>query len=240
MLDKNSPLPIYYQLEEEIRELINSGQLKAGDLLPSERVYAEKYEISRMTVRQAITNLVSEGLLIRQKGKGTFVAEKKLEQPLKGITSFSEEMEARNMKPSTKIISFQQELAEPVVAKKLQIEANTPVYKIHRIRLANDIPLAVETTYTPAKFIEGISEEQFTSSFYDIIEKRLNLSIGYGEQEIESVLANDSEIKHLNLHKGDPVLLVRRVTFLSNNEPFEYCRTTYRADKYKYKIQMHR
>src|SRR5690625_792519 len=104
MIDKNSPLPIYYQLSEQIKRLIETEQLLPGDLLPSEREYAERYNISRMTVRQAISNLVTESLLYRKKGKGTFVAEKKFEQNLQGLTSFSEDMQLRGYTPSNQQI----------------------------------------------------------------------------------------------------------------------------------------
>ncbi|WP_407272426.1 GntR family transcriptional regulator [Radiobacillus sp. PE A8.2] len=239
MLDKNSPLPIYYQLEEEIRSLIETGKLKTGDLLPSEREYSEQYGISRMTARQAINNLANEGLLIREKGKGTFVAEKKFAQSLKGITSFSEDVKARGLVPSSKIISFEEEPADPLVAEKLSIQTNDPIYKIYRIRLANKEPLALETTYTPKSIVGKLTELNFIDSFYSYIEQTLNLKITHGDQEIESALANESEIDLLKLQEGDPILLIRRTTF-SMETPFEYVRTVYRADKYKYKIQMPR
>ena len=92
MIKKDSHIPIYYQIETEIKKLAETKDLKPGDLIPSEREFAEKYEVSRMTVRQAINNLVNEGILIRQRGKGTFIAEPKIEQPLQGLTSFSEDM----------------------------------------------------------------------------------------------------------------------------------------------------
>src|SRR5699024_385163 len=98
MIDKNSPIPIYYQLEEHIKKLIQDGELTPGDMLPSEREYGERYSISRMTVRQAITNLVNGRILYRVKGKGTFVMEQKMEQDLQGLTSFTEDMKARGLK----------------------------------------------------------------------------------------------------------------------------------------------
>ncbi|MCD8510416.1 MAG: GntR family transcriptional regulator [Bacillus sp. (in: Bacteria)] len=241
MLDKNSPLPIYYQLEEEIRRSIQSGEFKPGDLLPSEREYSERYEISRMTVRQAITKLATEGLIVRQKGRGTFIAEKAIEQPLKGITSFTEEILSRNMTPTSSIIHFKEvEVNEPI-REKLKLDEGSIVYEIYRVRLADGNPIAVELTYTPKTIVGNLSAEEFNQqSFYDYVEKKLNLKISYGEQEIESVLANEMEIEHLNLEQGNPILLVHRLTMLIDGTPFEYCRTSYRADKYKYRIQLER
>ncbi|MEQ6378256.1 GntR family transcriptional regulator [Bacillaceae bacterium S4-13-58] len=240
MIDKNSPLPIYYQLEEEIRNLIHSGQLAPGEKLPSEKEYVERYSISRMTVRQAITNLVLEGLIVRQKGKGTFVAEKKYEQTLKGITSFSEDMRARGLEPSTTLISFGEESADTFVANKLNIGPGDSVFKIYRLRLANQSPLAIETVYTPRKIVGDMTKKDFTASFYDYIERELPYKIEYGEQEIEAAIANETELKYLKLSAGSPVLLIQRLTYLSNKAPFEYVRTVYRGDKYKFTINMKR
>src|SRR3954471_13942573 len=106
MINKNSPIPIYYQLEGYIKELIENGELQPGDVLPPEREYAEKYQISRMTVRQAFTQLVNEGYLYRLQGKGTFIAERKIEKPLQGITSFTEDMKARGLTPGSQLINF--------------------------------------------------------------------------------------------------------------------------------------
>ncbi|WP_138419535.1 GntR family transcriptional regulator [Aquibacillus sediminis] len=240
MLDKNSPLPIYYQLEQSIRTMIENGQLKPGELLPSEREYAEKYDISRMTVRQAINNLASEGLLVRQKGKGTFIAEQKIEQALQGITSFSEDMKARGLEPSTEIIHYQEEPAEIHIAEKLGINPDDPILEIYRIRLADHVPLAVETTFTPKAIVGNMTEQDFSESFYHYVEDTLGLTITHGDQEIESTLASPAEIEHLHLKKGDPVLLLHRLTYVSGKQPFEYVRTAYRADRYKYKIQLPR
>lgn len=240
MVDKNSPIPIYYQLEEEIRNLIKTEQLDPGELLPSEREYAEKYDISRMTVRQAINNLASEGLLFRQKGKGTFVAEKKFEQTLQGLTSFSEDMRARGLTPSSKILNFQEVEANEYIAGKLNLELKESVFEINRIRMANDAPVAVETIYTPKKVVGNMTQEDFNPSFYEYVEGDLGLKIGRGDQAIESALANDFEMKYLEIENGVPVLLMARLTYLENETPFEYVKSAYRADKYKFKLQMPR
>ncbi|WP_106496655.1 GntR family transcriptional regulator [Lentibacillus sp. Marseille-P4043] len=242
MINKNSPLPIYYQLEEEIKRLIHTEQLLPGELLPSEREYAEKYDISRMTVRQAINNLAAEGLLYRRKGKGTFIAEKKFEQDLQGLTSFSEDMRSRGLTPANKLISFQLVKATEEVASLLNLEIKDPVYEVKRIRLANNEPMALETIYTPKKIVGDLQESNFASSFYQFIEEKLKFTIKHGDQIIESVIANDFEIEHLNLKNGDPILLMQRITYLNDdkNSPLEYVKSAYRADKYKFKLQMKR
>lgn len=242
MVNKQSPLPIYYQLAEEIKQLIRSGELAPGDLLPSEREYAEKYNISRMTVRQAINNLVTEGLVFRQKGRGTFIADKKFEQNLAGLTSFSEDMKKRGLAPSSKLLRFQ--LIEPdrATLENLALGANEKVYEIVRIRLANDLPAAVETSYIPRKIAGELQEDDWPDSFYQFIEEKIGLTIAYGDQTIEAVLASGFEISHLNIEQGDPVLLMQRTTYLQDEPktPLEYVKSAYRADKYKFSMRMNR
>lgn len=105
-IDKQSPIPMYHQIMENLKKQIEDGTLAPDTLIPSEREYAERFGISRMTVRQALSNLVNEGYLYRQKGKGTFVSRKKFEQPLQGLTSFSEDMRQRGLKASSQLIDF--------------------------------------------------------------------------------------------------------------------------------------
>lgn len=242
MIDKNSPLPIYYQLSEHIRQHIHSEQLKPGDLLPSEREYTEIYQISRMTVRQAINHLVTEGLLYSIKGKGTFVAEKKFEQDLLGLTSFSEDMKSRGFTPGNKLISFQSIPVTETIAETLQLSPEETVYEIKRIRLANDAPVALETIYTPEKVTGKLMEHHLAFSFYQFIEEKLGYSIQHADQIIEAASANQLEAKHLSLEAGEPVLVMQRLSYLNDAQetPLEFVHSAYRADKYKFKLRMNR
>ncbi|WP_050182020.1 GntR family transcriptional regulator [Domibacillus robiginosus] len=240
MIDKLSPVPIYYQLEHAIRRQMDTGELKPGDLIPSEREYAEQLDVSRMTVRQAITNLVNEGLLYRQKGRGTFVAEQKLEQNLSGLTSFTEDMKARGMVPANKLLAFEIVPADKKVAERLALTEHAPVYEIKRIRLADEVPMALETVYISANLIKGLNEAVIATSLYHYIEEELHLEIGRAVQSIESALVSEAERPHLLVPKGAPVLLIERHTFLKDGTPLEYVKSSYRADRYKFTIDITR
>ncbi|HZG74165.1 MAG TPA: GntR family transcriptional regulator [Chondromyces sp.] len=241
MIDKNSPVPIYYQLQEQIKQSIEKGDLKPGDVLASEREYAEKYQVSRMTIRQALTKLVDEGYLYRQKGKGTFVAERKIEQPLQGLTSFTEDMKSRGLNPASKLLNFEIIPANSSIAKHLSIQENGSVFEIKRIRLADDIPMALETTYTPANLAKGLTEEiVLHQSFYEYLEVQLKLKIAKADQVIESSLTDQLEAAYLNVKKGSPVMLIERTTYLEDGTPVEFVKSLYRADRYKFKIHMQR
>ncbi len=241
MIDKTSPIPIYYQIEESIKELIDKGDLKPGDAIPSENEYTELFGVSRMTVRQAITNLVNSGYLYRQKGRGTFVAERKIEQTLEGLTSFTEDMKARGMTPGSRLLQFKwRAVSEKTVANALQIPLNEPIYEIRRIRLANQIPMAFETTYLPAKLVNGLTEEIVKESLYHYIETQLGFQIKHATQEIEAAIARDNELDHLEIPEGAPVLLLQRLSYLENDQPLELVKSVYRADRYKFLIDMKR
>lgn len=240
MIKKNSPVPIYYQIEELIKDLIEKGELKPGDALPAEREYAEKYQISRMTVRQAFTQLVNDGYLYRLQGKGTFVAERKLEQPLQGLTSFTEDMKERGLEPGSQLIHFEVMPATSQIAHQLSIPEYGPVYEIKRIRLADNIPMALETNYISANLIKGLTEQIVNKSLYEYIEGQMDLKIDHASQVIESSIANEVEAKYLKIQMGAPVMLIQRNTFLHDGTPVEYVISSYRADRYKFMIQMKR
>lgn len=234
MINKNSPVPIYHQLEEYIKQQIENGLLMEEAVIPSEREYAQTFQISRMTVRQAINNLVTEGYLKRQKGRGTFVNKKKVEQELQGMTSFTEDMLSRGMNPSSTLLSFQIIPADKNTALDLRIEENDSVYKIKRIRLADGTPMAMETAYIPVDLVPGLTEENSNLSLYQYIEENLSLSISEAKQEIEASIASSHDAETLGIAAGDPILLIERISYLQNEVPFELVKSTFRADRYRF------
>ena len=240
MIDKTSPVPIYYQLESYIKNQIEAGYILPGENIPSEREYAENYGISRMTVRQAINSLVNEGLLYRKKGSGTFVCEKKIEQPLQGLTSFTEDMKKRGMTPTSKLIHFEVVPANSFIANELKISEYAPVYEIKRIRLADGEPMALETNYLSANLVKGLTEEEVKASIYSYVEEKLGLRITHAEQLIESVRASDEHEKLLYIEKNHPMLYIQRNTFLHDGTPLELVKSVYRGDRYKFQIKMER
>jgi len=240
MIDKTSPIPIYYQLESFIKNQIEAGFILPGETIPSEREYAESYGISRMTVRQAINSLVNDGLLYRKKGSGTFVSQKKIEQPLQGLTSFTEDMKKRGMTPTSKLIHFEVVSANRFIANELKISEYAPVYEIKRIRLADGEPMALETNYLSANLVKGLTEDEVNASIYSYVEKKLGLQITHAEQLIESVRASEEHEKLLNIEKDHPMLYIQRNTFLHDGTPLELVKSVYRGDRYKFQIKMER
>ncbi|ANU15169.1 putative transcriptional regulator of N-Acetylglucosamine utilization, GntR family [Planococcus halocryophilus Or1] len=240
MLDKQSPIPIYIQIEEQLKKQIQQGDFLVGTAIPSERELTESFGVSRMTVRQSVTNLVNEGLLYREKGRGTFVAAPKVEQPLNGLTSFTEDMLARGMVPSNKIIGF--EILEPDadVAADLQLVDGDKVYFIERIRFADDKTMAIERTYLPVERFPGLHRDLLQGSLYAMIENNQQLKISHATQRMEAGMVKKEDAELLQIDVPAAILMIERISYLDGDLPFELVRSTYRADRYKFTTEIKR
>ncbi|WP_079479112.1 phosphonate metabolism transcriptional regulator PhnF [Halobacillus salinus] len=234
MLDKRSPMPMYYQIQEDLKQRMDSGEFVPGTMIPSERELSEHYDVSRMTVRQAMTNMVNDGYLYREKGKGTFVAEQKIEQPLQGMTSFTEDMKQRGMEASSRLISFETIPATVEIAKKLNLDESEDVFRVQRIRSADQKPMAVETTFLPVTLLPELTEEIVQGSLYQYVEDKLGLSIEKATQMIEATVADDHQANLLEVPKNSAVLMIERNSILTDGTPFEVVKSAYRADRYKF------
>jgi GntR family transcriptional regulator len=238
---RNSPVPRYHQLKEILRERIRQGEWKPGDLIPSERELSETYSISRMTARQAITDLVNEGVFYREQGKGTFVAQNRITQQLLHLTGFTEDIRARGQRPSTKVLSAAMLPADELVAEQLRIEPGTLVFSLRRLRLADDEPLAIEDSALNFKGCEGLLDEDLEhNSLYRLLEEKYGMPLMEAEQEIEAGLATSETAEILQIAVGSPVLFTRRTTFTDRNRPIEYARSVYRGTKYTFYTHLKR
>ena len=234
VLDKQSPIPIYIQIEEQLKRRILAGEFEVGTAIPSERDLTESFGVSRMTLRQAVTNLVNDGLLVREKGRGTFVASPKVEQPLNGLTSFTEDMKARGMVPSNKLINFKKVSPEADIAKELELLEGEEVFLVERIRYADEKPMAIERTFLPVKLFPQLNEEALKGSLYSIIEEQQQLKISHASQQMEAALVKKEDAELLKIGMPSAILIMERVSYLNDGKPFEVVRSTYRADRYKF------
>lgn len=238
---RNSPVPRYYQLKEILRERIRAGEWKPGDLIPSERELGETYGISRMTARQAITDLVNEGVFYREQGKGTFVSRHKITQQLIHLTGFTEDIRARGQRPSTKVLSAQMCPADETTAERLRIQPGQLLFCLQRLRLADDEPLAIELSQLNFKGCEKLLEEDLESnSLYRLLEARYGVPLMEAEQELEAGLVGNEEAQLLKIAVGSPVLYTRRTTYTDRNQPIEYAKAVYCGNKYTFYTHMKR
>jgi len=238
---RNSPLPRYFQLKEIMRERIRSGEWKPGELIPSERELSEKYGISRMTARQAITELVNEGLFYREQGKGTFVSQRKITQQLIHLTGFTEDIRARGQRPGTKVLSATMHPADEETAEKLRINPGTLIFRLQRLRLADDEPLAIELSQISFKGCEGLLEEDLEhNSLYRLLEAKYGIALMEADQELEAGLTGSEEAQLLKISVASPVLFTRRITYTDRNQPIEYAKAVYCGNKYTFYTHMKR
>jgi len=238
-LDETSPTPLYFQLRELIADAIKGGQCGPDCQLPSERELAEKYGLSRMTVRQATVALVSDGLLIRRRGKGTYVAPPKYERGLFGLTSFSEDMKKRGLTPSARIISLRQVPAPSKTADIMGLAPGSTLVLLERLRLADDQPMAYEFSYLSFQRFPDLTEELLgAGSLYELFWARYGIRLSHAWQSIEAVLASPREAKLLSINQGAPLLLLERTAYDETNTVVEFVKSLYRADRYRFSVQL--
>ncbi|MGQ9734981.1 MAG: GntR family transcriptional regulator, partial [Candidatus Bipolaricaulia bacterium] len=225
-------MPLYYQLKELLKAKIESGELRPHERIPSEAELVQLFHVSRMTVRQALVELENEGFIRRKQGQGTFVAEPKLRQGLLRLTSFTEDMEARGLRPGARVLEVRLCQA-PELLPQLKAEPGEQFVKIERVRLANGEPMALETSFLRRRFCAGIEELDLTDrSLYATLRERFGLELGWAEQTVEAKLADEYEAEVLGVQAGTPMLLMERTTYLADGStPIEYVRSSYRGDR---------
>nr|WP_201760851.1 GntR family transcriptional regulator [Nonomuraea sp. K271] len=231
-IDPDSPVPKYFQLREILLDLIDSDELSIGAAIPSERELCQRFGLSRMTVRQAVDHLVSEGRLHRVPGKGTFVARPKIELALQ-LTSFTDDMRARGMIPGSRDLDRRIVRASAHLAKELGIQPGEEVHFIERLRTADGEPLSIERAHIPVKLAPGLADLDLSDkSLYELLEGRYGLVMDAGELTIDGGIADPSDADLLKLPRGGAVLLLQRRSF-AGGVCAELGVSTYRADRYQ-------
>jgi GntR family transcriptional regulator len=237
-ISKESPLPLHYQLKEILQEMIENEEILPGEAIPSEKEICEFQGVSRMTVNKAILNLVNEGVLYREQGRGTFVTKQKVKQELEHLKGFTEEMSEKGLKTDSKILSFSIKDATKKNREALQLEDNDKlVIEINRLRLLNDEPYSLETVWIPHRLCPDLTKELIDGkSLYKIFKIKYGYRLQKAKQTIEPILLNEYQSELLNLNENSLALLFKRTTYLCDNTPVEHTREIYRSDKYTYEI----
>lgn len=233
-LDRHSVVPLYYQIQQRILEDIRSGRFKPGKPLPSEEVLSKRLRVSRMTARQALKSLCSQGVAYTQRGKGTFVSQTKLEKNVRQVLSFSEEMEARGSKPNSRMISFEVISAGEELAEALDLRPEDKVTRLLRVRMADSLPMGVETTCVPLRICPDLLERfDPRASLYRALSELYDVHIVQAEEVVEAGLATPGEAGLLKISKGSPVFLFTRTAYVESGQAVEYVKSTFRGDRYK-------
>jgi GntR family transcriptional regulator len=233
-LDETSAQPLYQQLQRALRGAIENGIIGPDDALPPERDLAEMLGVSRITVRKAIDELVEDGLLIRKQGSGTFVSNR-VEKNFAKLTSFSEDMRARGREPRSVWLNRAEGTVTPEESLTLRSSPGTPVFRFHRIRYADDAPMAIEYATVIASCLTSL--ETVESSLYEALERTGNRPVR-ALQRLRAVLLTAEQAKLLKEQEGEAGLLVARVGYLKDGRAVEYSQSYYRGEIYDFVAEL--
>lgn len=234
-------VPLYSQLREIIRSDIVQGKYEPGERLAPEAKVGEGYGVSLTTVRRAFADLAREGLIKRIPGKGTFVVERRLERDLGKLTSFSQEMQRRNLSPSNIVIHSDLATASPRISNALNItEEKNNVFRLKRVRLVNDIPLMLENAYLPNKLFDDIEKIDWETklSLYNVILEEYKTPLIEARESIEPILINPDQAEVLNVEPFSPALHLITLVYTENNLPVEFTDAVVPGQRSRYYVNM--
>jgi GntR family transcriptional regulator len=237
MVDKNSSVPLYLQIQNLIVDAIRTGEYQPGTQIPSELEISSRYEISRMTARKALDNLVTKGMLYRRRGKGTYVAENVVSYGLSTMLSFSRTLRARGYDVVTKLLQMDVIPASQEVMDNLQLNLNREVIVIRRLRLIEGAPAAIHTAFLEHRvFAPILSYDLSKESLLDAIQEISGAQVGYTKDTVQADLASVEEAKLLQVEPGSATLRVEGVAFTENGHPTRYSRAVFRGDMFKFVV----
>jgi GntR family transcriptional regulator len=231
-LDKTLPKsrkPLYLQIQDSLRAMIDGIELEPGDQIPSERELANKLKASRMTVRRAVEMLTAQGFLERRSTSGTYVSEPKVVRPFTpgSIQSLTRQIEEKGGVADSKLLSFDEILAPAKVANCLLLPNGSQVYFIQRLRYASNLPFCIETSYLPTDTFRGLSKKDVSghNSLYDHLKQHFGIIPTYSSDKLKITWPTAQEAELLGLSMKDPVLYYRSVVFNNDGLPFEFVKS---------------
>jgi GntR family transcriptional regulator len=225
---------MYFRIQQVILEQIQAAQLPPGAQLPSEADLAQQYQVSRITAKRALDELVRQGRAFRQQGRGTFVAQARIRE-ISGFRSFSEDIRSRGFRPGSQVLDFKEVEPEAAIRERLHLLKGEHAFLLKRLRLADQEPVAVEAAYLPCRLCPGLLEEDLGSgSLYTVLTEKYNLVPTWADAEIEAVLPTKEEARLLALKAGTPVLVAHRVTYAADYDVIETVDSVYCGGRFTF------
>jgi GntR family transcriptional regulator len=232
-LDKDLPVPLYHQLQCVLKAEIESGKWQPDEQIPTETKIAERFGVSKITVRQALQALAEQGYIRREQGRGTFVAQRNFDEGPRELTSFTEEMRRHDLVASSHVLEQSVVPADDSVADALRLPPHELVLILRRLRLADGEPMGVQTAHVPAALVPGLEKENLENvSLYETLQGRYGLYPARARETYFASLADRQAAELLQIPEGSPVYAAERVTLLPNEKPFEFVRSIMRGDRY--------
>lgn len=238
-IDRESSIPLYHQIKESLREAIEMKSLLPEDPLPSAKELSRIYGVTHGTIRQAINDLVQEGLLCRMQGIGTFVAQPKVVQVFPTLLGFSARMRRGGHRTLNRVLAQDVEQVRPSVARRLRITEASRVLRLARLRIVDNEPLMLETSFLSLdRFPDLVGDDFAVRSLYDVLTARYGIEIIELDQTLEPVLMTAYEADLLECAMGSPAMLMEVIAFAGEDDPFEYSKAIVRGDKCQYYFRM--
>lgn len=226
----------YITIHDKIKEQIDKGIWEIGQRLPSERDLADEFGVSRMTLRQGITLLVEEGVLQRKVGSGTYVASTRVQEKMRGTTSFTELVQLQGKTPSSKLLSYIKTKPNEKEISQLGLERGEYVIRMERVRYADTVPVVYEVASIPERLIKNVRKEDVTNHFFKTMTDN-GYRIGKSHQTIYARLANEKVAKHLQIAKNQAILALRQVSYLEDGQAFEYVNSQYVGERFEFYLE---
>jgi GntR family transcriptional regulator len=239
-VDRTSPLPLHVQVKQALKDRIASRAWKAGDLVPGDLELCDQLGVSRTTIRQALTELAHEGWVVRERGRGTFVAPPKLtERAVEGLSGFFEDMVALGHPPVSQVLRQEVRPADESIAARLNVKPGTSIVEIERLRFVEDEPVVLTTTYLPQALVPGLETADLTRrSLYEYLETECGLTLASGQRTIEAVAADARQARLLRVRKGAPLVYLESISYLADGRPIEYYLALHRGDRSRFKVEL--
>ena len=229
-------LPAYRRIHRIIRQRIENGHLRPGDIVDSERELARAHQVSLMTARHALAELERDGLVERRRGSGTFVAPPKIQ--FNRLTSFTEQMATRSLAPQSKVLSSRIIQSEPDIAARLGLSPMTPLLVIERLRKAAGEPFALETCYFSAEHYGPLARAPLDrQSLFLLLQNDFGEKLAYSDENIDATVADPQLARLLNVPRGAPLLRIRQVIFSEMGTAITYVLGLYRSDRHTFTIR---
>ena len=240
-IDSADPTPRYAQVEAVLASNIADGTLPPGSQLPTETALIERFGVSRPTVRRAVQNLVSRGLVEILRGKGTFVTRPKITQELTALTGFVEDMQTLGRNPTARVLDKQVVAADKAVAHHLALPAGSLVVRIRRVRLADGDPVSFDETYLPREIGEKVvTNDLEVEPIFSLLEQKYDLPLVEAEYRLEAVSAEPAVAEALGVETGSPLFLIERTSYCAGNRPIDYEKLYYRGDMVRFVTRLAR
>jgi GntR family transcriptional regulator len=236
-----APAPLYAQIKDVLRSRVLDGTYQPHQQLPSESEMMAAFGVSRITVRQALSDLQNEGLIFRIHGKGSFVSKPKAFQDLGRLQGFGEAMRQMGYETFARVLSVRNVKPTAQVQEKLRLGKRAKVTELQRLRFLNREPISLDVTYLPTELGARLAKEDLaTRDVFVILENDYGLALGHADLQIGSTLADESLATQLQVEEGSPVLVIERTTHTADGTPIDYEHLYYRGDAFQYRVRVDR